>query len=423
MVRDGGIVDEPDNQHSEEASTPESDGSTTSAPPNGTTGRKAAIVTARSALVLLSVLVLAATATGWATLDRLTDDMSTSKVLAQTAPDAPVSDDAATDILLVGSDSRTDAQGNPLPLHVLKELRTESTNGLNTDTLILVRVPHNGRAPTAVSIPRDTHVQMPAGRSEKVNAIYGLAKRRTAERLEADGVTDPDRVERESNLAGQRALVRSVQTLVGARIDHYAEVNLLGFYEFTEAIGGVEVCLKRATSDKDSGADFAAGRQTIRGGDALAFVRQRHGLPRGDLDRIVRQQVFMASLANEVLSSGTLTDSAKLQDLMAAATRSVVLDEDWDITGFAQQMQGLAAGNVKFVTIPVVDATARNDRGQSIVSVDRSQVREFVAGLTAALAPTGDLGGPPLLRLDGSVRQQQPDPAPPISSTGIPCVN
>src|SRR5690606_40226627 len=54
-------------------------------------------------------------------------------------------DDGALDVLLVGSDSRTDAQGNPLPESVLKELRTESTSGLNTDTLIVVRIPHNGR--------------------------------------------------------------------------------------------------------------------------------------------------------------------------------------------------------------------------------------------------------------------------------------
>ncbi|MFS8582929.1 MAG: LCP family protein, partial [Limnochordales bacterium] len=110
----------------------------------------------------------------------------------------------------------------------------------------------------------------------------------------------------------------TVEELTGRKIDNYASVNLLGFYEITEAVGGVEVCLKQATSDKDSGADFAAGHQTISGGDALAFVRQRHGLPRGDLDRIVRQQAFMAGLAKKVLSTQTLTDPDKLNDLVAA---------------------------------------------------------------------------------------------------------
>ncbi|GAB3296125.1 LCP family protein [Parasphingorhabdus pacifica] len=407
--------------------TPESDAEApTSAAdaPGRHTGRRVAVLTGRSALALLSVAVLVATAAGWLALDRIADEVSTSTVLAETAPSAPVDNDSATDILLVGSDSRTDAQGDPLPLSVLKALRTERTNGINTDTLILVRVPHNGRTPTAVSIPRDAYVPVTEDRSEKINAVYGLAKRRATDRLETDGSARSERIERESALAGQRALVRSVQTLTGTRIDHYAEVNLLGFHEFTEAIGGVEVCLKKATSDKDSGADFSAGRQTIRGGDALAFVRQRHGLPRGDLDRIVRQQVFMAALANKVLSSGTLTDSAKLRDLMSAAKRSVVLDETWDIPGFAQQMQSLATGSVEFVTLPVEDATARNDRGQSIVAVDRARVREFVTGLANEPTATGNFTGSAPLRLDGSARPGQPaTEPPPISSAGVPCVN
>ncbi|QGK71315.1 LytR family transcriptional regulator [Allosaccharopolyspora coralli] len=403
------------------------------------------LVLGRTAVAVASLLALAGTAAGWTMLDRFQDSVTSSEVLRE-IPDAPSADDAATDILLVGNDSRTDAQGNPLPLSVLKELRTESTNGLNTDTLILVRVPHNGSAPTAVSVPRDTLVQVPDSRPEKANAVYGLAKRTAADGLRADGITDSSRVERESALAGQRTLVRSVQQLTGVRIDHYAEVNLLGFYEVTEAIGGVDVCLNQATSDKDSGADFAAGEQTIAGGDALSFVRQRHGLPRGDLDRIVRQQVFMAALANKVLSTGTLTDPAKLEGLMAAARKSVVLDQEWDIVGFAQQMQGLASGGVHFVTLPVADVGARDDRGQSIVTVDPNEARRFVDGLAsgppgqrpAGIAPAG------AMRLDGTAHRQTPtedsptppepgtaatdtpvvpDPPPRISSTGIPCVN
>lgn len=127
----------------------------------------------------------------------------------------------------------------------------------------------------------------------------------------------------------------------------------------------MDVCLRRATSDPDSGASFRAGPQTIKGGDALSFVRQRNGLPRSDLDRIVRQQVFMAAVVNKILSSGTLTDPAKLSALMDAARKSVVMDSGWDPLKFAQQMQGLAGGNVEFRTIPVTGVGARNDRGRA----------------------------------------------------------
>jgi LCP family protein required for cell wall assembly len=380
-------------------------------------------ITGRCLVALASIAALTATAFGWAALGRLQGGVTTSRVLVD-VPQAPPADDGATDILTVGNDSRTDAQGNPLPLNVLKQLRTESTSALNTDTLVLVRIPHRGGEPAAVSLPRDTSVPFDQ-HSEKINAVYGLAKAASARQLRTGGA-DPAQVERESNLAGQRALVQSVQTLTGARIDHYAEVNLLGFYEITKAVGGVEVCLNEATSDKDSGADFRAGKQTISGGDALAFVRQRHGLPRGDLDRIVRQQVFMAALANKVLSTGTLTDSAKLNKLTSAAQKAVVLDEEWDVAGFAQQMQGLAAGGVRFVTMPVTNVGARDDRGQSVVTVDPGQVRKFISDLAVATPPGPEptrFGATAGLRLDGTAfRQLAPEQSAPITS-GATCIN
>ncbi|MCI2422197.1 LCP family protein [Saccharopolyspora sp. K220] len=370
-------------------------------------------IAGRSLLALVSAVVLALTAIGWIVVDRLSD-VSSTEVLAD-VPQAPPADDGATDVLLVGNDSRTDAQGNPLPESVLKQLRTEAIGGLNTDSLVVIRIPHTSAPPTAVSIPRDTYTAVPGGRSEKINAVYGLTKSAAADKLRTEGKPQAS-VEHEAGLAGQRALVQTVQNLTGIRIDHYAEINLLGFYELTEAVGGVDVCLQQATSDKDSGADFAAGQHTISGGDALAFVRQRHGLPRGDLDRIVRQQVFMAALANKVLSTGTLTDPAMINDLVRATQRSVVLDEDWDPLGFVQRMQELAAGRVTFVTLPVTDTGARDDRGQSIVNVDPAAAQRFFGALTAA--PPG-LVATPRLQLDGTAHRQQP-----ITSDGsIPCVN
>ncbi len=130
------------------------------------------------------------------------------------------------------------------------------------------------------------------------------------------------------------------------------------------------MCLNAAVDEPLSGAKFPAGEQTLSGPNALSFVRQRHNLPRGDLDRIVRQQVFMASLVREVLSAKTLTSPGKLNQLSAAVKRSVVLDSDWDIIEFATQLQDLAGGKVRFETIPVVDINGMTDYGESIVQVD-----------------------------------------------------
>ncbi|BBC64438.1 hypothetical protein MMRN_13340 [Mycobacterium marinum] len=71
-------------------------------------------------------------------------------------------DDGAIDILLVGLDSRTDAHGNPLTPEELATLRAGDEEATNTDTIILVRIPNNGRSATAISIPRDSYVQAPA---------------------------------------------------------------------------------------------------------------------------------------------------------------------------------------------------------------------------------------------------------------------
>ena len=131
-----------------------------------------------------------------------------------------------------------------------------------------------------------------------------------------------------------------------------------------------------------SGADFPAGWQKLDGPQALSFVRQRHDLPRGDLDRVVRQQVVMASLAHQVISGKTLSSPATLNRLQEAVQRSVVLSDGWDVMQFAEQLQKLAAGNVAFATIPVLDENGWSDDGmQSVVRVDANQVHEWVDSL------------------------------------------
>ncbi|WP_244223739.1 LCP family protein [Amycolatopsis circi] len=340
-------------------------------------------ITRRVAIGLVSLVALGATGYAYVTKDKLQENVATTDVLTPRAgePPAPPADDGGTDILLVGSDARTDQQGNPLPLSMLKSLRTEGTSGINTDTIILVRIPKNGGKASAMSIPRDTWVDVPGRGKAKINSAYGVAKAHAAEEERAQGERDQAKIARDSDGAGRRALVQTVQDLTQVRIDHYAEVNLLGFYLLTEAVGGVQVCLNHSTSDKDSGADFRRGVQTVTGGAALSFVRQRKNLPNGDLDRIKRQQAFLSSAVHKVLSAGTLTNPGMLNSLIDAVHRSIVLDDNLDVLEFAQQVKGLASGDLTFATIPVITTNGRSEDGQSIVEVDPPTVQKFVAGL------------------------------------------
>jgi LCP family protein required for cell wall assembly len=430
----------PSDREAAEANAQPEDGSPQVVPRRGRAG-VAALATGRTLVALLSAATLAAAGLAWATVDRAKQAANTTNVLSDlaAAPNPPPVDDGATDILLIGSDSRTDLAGNPLPTSVLKQLRTEADSGLNTDTMILLRIPHDGGRAHAISIPRDTYVPIPGYREDKINSAYGMTKIQAERQLEAQGVRDPARIARESDQAGRRVLVQTVQDLTGLRVDHYAEIGLYGFYLLTEALGGVDVCLRHATSDPDSGANFRAGAQQISGADALSFVRQRENLPRGDLDRIVRQQAFLGAAVHKVLSAGMLADPGKLGDLMDAVQRSVVLDAGWNVMSLLGQAQSLLSGNVDFVTVPVTSTNARNDRGQSIVTVDRDQVHAFVAGLvgnaatpesqgptvlssTAPLPPAGGqrIAGPAPLNLDGAAGH----PLPASATAGdVPCVD
>jgi LCP family protein required for cell wall assembly len=301
-------------------------------------------------------------------------------------------------ILLVGVDSRTDAQGKALPGAILSQLHSGPDTGvINSDTIMLLHVPADGGAAVAFSIPRDSYVSIPGHGRDKINSAYPGVKAAVAERLVAEGEHNPGRVETESAEAGRQALVETVEELTGRTVDHYAELNLFGFHTLTTTIGGVEVCLKRAVDDPLSGARFAAGRQTLAGADALAFVRQRHGLPEGDLSRIRRQQVFLAAVADKVLSSHTLTDPAKLAGLIEALQAALVIDADWDLLAFARQAADIAAGNVRFLTIPT-RGPETNERGD-VVLVDEGDVRDFVdrsvAEQEAAAAAARDAPKPP----------------------------
>lgn len=291
-------------------------------------------------------------------------------------------EDGAIDILLVGLDSRTDAHGNPLSEEELATLRAGDDESTNTDTIILVRIPNNGKSATAISIPRDSYVATPGGIKMKINGVYGSAYfEKKTELVEQKGM-DPAQAEPEATEAGREALIKTVANLTGVTVDHYAEIGLLGFALITDALGGVNVCLKDAVYEPLSGADFPAGWQKLDGPQALSFVRQRHDLPRGDLDRVTRQQAVMASLAHEVISSKTLSSPATLNRLEDAVQRSVVLSDGWDIMEFAEQLQKLAAGSVAFATIPILEEAGWSDDGmQSVVRIDPAHVKEWVAGL------------------------------------------
>lgn len=357
----------------------------------------------KAIVAFLSAVVLVVSGVGYFTVGKLGNDISSASNLAlgNQGGFKDSSLDGAVDILLVGKDSRTDAKGNPLSEQELADLHAGVDEGEeNTDTIMVIRIPNDGSRATAVSIPRDTYVHDSEFGNTKINAVFALHKSAKMEELqqenaeaEAAGKKPPHtekEMEKESTEAGRAGLISMVRTLTDVSVDHYAEVGLLGFVLLTDAVGGVDVCLNDAVDDPMSGAKFPAGRQTLQGAQGLSFVRQRYELPRGDLDRIVRQQAYMASLTSKVLDSGTLTSPGKLNKIADAVERSVVIDDGWDIMGFVTQLAGLAGGNVTFTTIPVTSITGVGDYGESVVTIDTAEVHRFMEDLAKSQEEKAD---------------------------------
>ncbi|HEY2057075.1 MAG TPA: LCP family protein [Amycolatopsis sp.] len=337
----------------------------------------------RVAVGVVSTLVVAATGYAWAQLHRLDAGIVTADIIPPAAqvPDAPAGQplQVAQNILLVGLDSRTDSNGNPLPQNVLDALHAGSSadGGDTTDTMIVVHVPVGGAAATAISIPRDSYVDVPGFGKHKINSAYSRARAASRSNLQAQGLSGPQ-LEVAADAEGAKSAIAAVSELTGLTINHYAAVNLAGFAALSQAVGGVQVCLNAPVHDTYSGANFPSGPQTLSGAQALAFVRQRHGLPNGDLDRIARQQAFLAGMAKNVLSAGTLTNPAQLGALVDALQGSVVLDQGWDILSFAQQLHGISSGSIGFVTIPVQSLSLATPSDGDAVKVDPAQVKTFV---------------------------------------------
>ena len=334
-----------------------------------------AVLGARIVAAFLSLAVLIGAGWSWSTYRNFNDRIARVDAITQTTQPAKDVDGKDQNILIVGNDDRdtaTDAE--------LKQIGLYRDGGsTNTDTMMLIHVPANGKRASAVSLPRDSYVNIPGVGMGRLNSAY------------ADGRN----ANNGNKAAGARLLVRTIQKLTGLRIDHFVQIDLLGFYRISNAIGGVKVCLnaaQNASTENDvpsdphpkgySGIDLKKGVNVIQGKQALAFVRQRHGLPNGDLDRIKRQQYFLSAVFRKVTTAGVLLNPFKLQRLLKAVSSSMQMDGDTpghkglDPLALGRQLQNLAAGNLTFTTIPT---TAETVDGNAVLAVDADQLPVFMA--------------------------------------------
>ncbi|GAA0321264.1 LCP family protein [Streptomyces polychromogenes] len=283
------------------------------------------------------LLVLAGAAAGWwlyAKLDgNITEDTSAAAELRRYERERPAHfASGAQNILLIGSDSRS-GTGNAG--------YGQDGGTQRSDTTILLHLPADRRSATAVSIPRDLMAEVP-------------------ECLGTDGSRTGDRFAQFNwafQWGGAACTIRTVEKMTGIRIDHHMVVDFGGFKKMVDAVGGVEVCLRRPVNDAEAHLRLPAGRQVLGGEQALGFVRARYSLGDGsDTERMERQQQFLGSLWEKVSSNGVLLNPAKLYPLLDAATSSVTTDPGLaSLRGLYELVRGvrdIPADQVKFLTVP-----------------------------------------------------------------------
>jgi LCP family protein required for cell wall assembly len=244
---------------------------------------------------------------------------------------------AGTNWLVVGSDSR-----EGLSDQQVKDLHLGKVAGRRTDTIILLHRPESG-PPTLVSLPRDSYVPIPGHGRNKLNAAYAFG--------------------------GAPLLARTVETVTGLRIDHYAEVGFGGFVGMTDAVGGVQLCPKRNINDHKSGLHVKKGCQEMDGSTALAYVRARYFDPQGDLGRVKRQQEFLGAVFDEAVSPTTLLNPFRVLSLGDAATTALTIDNGdgpVSLLRFALTMRAVAGGDGKRITVPVADVNYSTPAGSAV---------------------------------------------------------
>ncbi|MGW5864893.1 LCP family protein [Streptomyces sp. NPDC055239] len=305
------------------------------------------------AITFVVLLVVVSVSTYFWADSKLKREVDLSKVIER--PDGG----AGTNYLIVGSDSR-----EGMTAEDKKKLHTGSAEGKRTDSMMILHVADDG-GNTMISLPRDSNVTIPNFKGAESGKLYPNQGRQT--KLNAAYAED-----------GPELLVRTIEYNTGLKIDHYAEIGFGGFAKIVDAVGGVELDIPKGFKDEKSGADFEAGKQTLDGQQALAFVRTRYALPGSDLDRTKNQQKFLAALASQAATPSTVINPFKLYPTMGAGLDTLIVDKDmglFDVASMFWAMKGVTGGDGKSMNMPLAGSTGGN------LLWDKAKVKQMVSEL------------------------------------------
>jgi len=290
--------------------------------------------------------------------------------------------DGAFNVLLAGSDS---GGGN-----AAYGERGESLN----DVTMLLHVSKDHKNATVVSFPRDMFVAIPSCPDPTGGSFSSMTSQKINTTLTYGGLP---------------CTVLTVEKLTGMTIPYAAVIEFDGVIEMSNAIGGVPVCVAGAITDPYTGLDLSAGQHTLKGADALAFLRTRHGVGDGsDLGRISNQQVFLSTLMRTIKSADTLANPGKVYGLAKAAVSNMTFSNGFKsvptLASMAMALKNISLDKIVFAQYPTNYVAG----GVAADQASATQLFDALASDTPiALTGTTGLGS-------------EADPNAPASSTAAP---
>ncbi len=333
-----------------ETATPDAPGSHPP-PPEPSRPRRRGLRRALIAVAAVLVLVIAAAVVYGYTVQRsVTKNITRGLELPTDPSGSPAADDPSADptrgpqetgtlnYVLLGSDSRdADNEGNG-----------------RSDSMMVVHLNKQRTKAYIISFPRDMYVTIPGYGKHKINDAYAFG--------------------------GPTLTVRTLQTLVDVKMDHVVLVDFEGFIQLTEDLGGVTVTNK--TAFQSHGFDYAKGKVTVQGEQALWFVRERHSLPGGDLDRAENQRNVIKAIVQKGLSAGVISDPARFTTFIANVSKHLTVDNslsDAEIRRTALSLR-LSGSDIVLLQAPLA-GFGTSAEGQSIDIVDTAKLAELSKAL------------------------------------------
>jgi LCP family protein required for cell wall assembly len=241
-------------------------------------------------------------------------------------------------ILLIGSDSR--ASDANVALGGGKDHRD---NPPLADVQMLIHLAADRKSAAVVSIPRDTRVDIPKCTDPDTRRTYPATNTIINASLARGG-------------AG--CTLATWENLTGVYIDHWMTVDFAGVVRMADAVGGVEVCVNQNVYDRGgSGLKMKAGRQEVKGEQALQWLRTRHAWGSDPL-RARAQHMYMNSMIRTLKSQNIFTDTGRLMDLADAATKALEVSKEIgtvkELYDLAMQLKTVPTDRITMTTIPTV---------------------------------------------------------------------